>query len=130
MAKLSDASIKKLATCDADLQLVIKAAIDFMDFTVLCGHRTNEEQEILFKQGLTKARAGESKHNVFPSRAVDLAPYPVDFNDSSRYYYLAGTIMTLASRLGIKMRFGGDWNMDKSFKDEAFKDLGHFELMP
>ena len=129
MNKFSDASIKKLATCDPDLQMVIKSALDIVDFTVLCGHRTNEEQQILFDQGLTKAKPGESKHNVFPSKAVDLAPHPIDFKDTSRYYFLAGIIITLSKRLGIKIRWGGDWNMDFSFKDEKFKDLGHFELI-
>lgn len=128
MPKLADVSIKKLSTCDTKLQLIISEAIKITDFSVICGHRSDEEQDDLFKSGKSKKKGGTSKHNAFPSLAVDLAPYPIDFNDRDRFFFLAGIIKTIAYRLGIKIRLGCDWNGDQQFKNETFQDLGHFEL--
>lgn len=128
MAKLSDSSIKKIATCDSRLQEIIREAIKIIDFSVLSGHRSIEEQDNLFMSGATKNRGGKSKHNEYPSLAVDLAPYPIDFADRDRYFHLAGVIRAVAFKLGIKIRYGGDWNSDNQFRDERFQDLGHFEL--
>lgn len=128
MAKLSDASIRKLATCESQLQEIIREAIKITDFSVICGHRSLEEQSELYRFGKSQKKGGESKHNVFPSLAVDLAPYPIDFADRDRFFYLAGIIKATAFKLGIKIRMGCDWNGDGQFRSEVFQDLGHFEL--
>ena len=36
--------------------------------------------------------------------------------------------MSVANRLGLKVRWGGDWDGDFEFKDQNFHDLPHFEL--
>ncbi len=128
MAKLSDASIRKLATCDTRIQMIVKEAIKVMDFSVLCGHRSSEEQDDLFRQGLSKKAAGTSKHNIFPSLAIDIAPFPIDFKDRDRYMFMAGVMFTMANRLSMKLRWGGDWNGDGNTRAERFQDLGHFEI--
>ena len=77
----------------------------------------------------------DSKHNAEPSLAVDLTPYPVDWNDREAFTYLAGWFMAVARMKGYKVRWGGDWNGTdgnrggRSLKDNSFDDLGHFELM-
>jgi hypothetical protein len=35
----------------------------------------------------------------------------------------------MASSMGIKIRWGGDWNGDWKVKDNHFDDLPHFELI-
>jgi hypothetical protein len=60
--------------------------------------------------------------------AVDVAPYPVDWNDKERFYYFAGFVKGVASSLGISIRWGGDWNSDNNLKNQTFFDLPHFEL--
>lgn len=128
MPKLSDASIKKLATCESQLQDLIREAIKITDLSVIWGHRSDEEQNVLFMQGKSKLRGGKSKHNEYPSEAVDIAPYPIDFSDRDRFFYLVGIIKATAFKLGIKIRFGCDWNSNDQFRDEKFQDLGHIEL--
>jgi len=36
--------------------------------------------------------------------------------------------MGVASQMGIKIRWGGDWDSDGSVCDNKFNDLVHFEL--
>jgi hypothetical protein len=64
-----------------------------------------------------------------PSRAVDVAPYPIDWNDFKRFYHFAGIVRAVAHQRGVKIRWGGDWDSDFDFKDERFLDLPHFELV-
>ena len=40
----------------------------------------------------------------------------------------AGYVQGVAEQLGIKIRWGGDWDSDFDFKDQTFNDLVHFEL--
>jgi hypothetical protein len=83
----------------------------------------------LFRQGKSKLRAGQSKHNSDPSRAVDVAPYPIDWNNMHRFYLLAGFMFQAASQLDIKLRWGMDWDMDWIHTDQTFFDAPHFELV-
>ena len=128
MPTLSITSVQKLSTCDLRIRENIEEAIKITDFTVICGHRTIEEQADLFQSGRSQKKAGDSEHNIFPSRAIDLAPYPIDFADRDRFFFLAGVIKATASKLNIQIRMGCDWNGDGQFRPEKFQDLGHFEL--
>jgi peptidoglycan LD-endopeptidase CwlK len=133
-AKLSQRSLDRLNTCEADLVRVVRRAEELSpyDFTVLEGHRTRERQAQLYKEGKTQidgvSRLG--KHNYTPSRAVDIAPYPVswDLADHWRFDVLAGCMFAAAAELGVSLRWGGDFNGDGKRKPGNFLDLPHFEL--
>ena len=115
MPGFSKKSYSKLMECHEDLQKVFIEAIRYFDFSVLCGRRTHSEQFALFKQGREQrgeswVKVGnvvtncdgvnkESKHNWYPSIAVDVAPYPIDWNDLYRFYRLAGVVGQIAYRL-------------------------------
>ena len=122
----------KLAECKLKLQEIARGAIDIMDFTVITGKRSKEEQRKKYAKGLSKVRWPDSKHNVenecFKSEAFDLAPYPIDWQDEERFYLLAGVIITIAKQKEIDLRWGGDWDSDMDVHDQTFNDLGHFEL--
>ena len=129
MPDLSEKSIERLNTCHPDLVKVVMQAIKMIDFKVICGERNKQEQDIAFENGLSKQKWPNSKHNVLPfSTAIDLAPYPINWNDRNRFIFLAGCIMAIAHTMGIKMRWGGDWNSDGMFND-SFVDMPHFELV-
>lgn len=128
MPSFSTKSGLKLAECHPDLQRICDAVIKTYDFTVLEGFRDNDRQEELFRQGQSKLRAGQSKHNQNPSLAVDIAPYPIDWENRERFYLLAGMMFQAASEAGIALRWGGDWDGDWDHKDQTFHDLPHFEL--
>lgn len=66
------------------------------------------------------------------SNAVDIAPY-VDGHISWNEYhccYVAGIVMAIAKLKGIKIRWGGNWDMDSEpVTDQDFQDLVHYEIL-
>ena len=74
------------------------------------------EQDALYygRPQRTKVKFPNSKHNVMPSNAVDVMPYPIDWNDMNRLQDFAATVKARAKSLGIEVQWGGDW---KSFFD-------------
>lgn len=128
MPKFSRRSQANLDSCDPRIRLICETAIRHIDFSVVCGHRDQEAQDKAKASGNSKAAWGESKHNSLPSKAVDLAPYPLVWRDERQFARLAGRIEQIADQLGIAIRWGGDWDQDGKTIDETFLDLGHFEL--
>lgn len=126
---LSAKSLERLNTCHPDLQTLVLEVAKQFPVTVICGHRSKAEQDVAFLAGKSKVRWPNGQHNSLPSRAVDLAPDPIDWNDVRRFYYLSGYIRGVAERLGIKVRIGADWNGNFDIKDQNFHDLPHVELL-
>lgn len=132
MPKFGSASEVQLATVDQRLVRVCREAIKYLDFTVIEGHRGKEAQNRAFAKGASKLPWPKGNHNAFPSRAVDLAPFPVDWSEGqlphARFALLAGVMLTVSRQLGIPIRWGVDWNRNWDPRDESFLDWGHFEL--
>src|SRR5882762_10065941 len=117
-------SLTKLATIDRKLYDICTEANKVMPFKVIAGFRNQEQQNADFAKGVTKLKWPDGKHNKSPSLAVDLAPDPIDWNDTARFYVLAGIMLAVASSKGIKLRWGGDWNGNFDIKHNSFNDLG------
>lgn len=128
MPTLSKTSKARLATCDIRLQKIVEEAIKITDFSVLCGHRGKEEQDLAYARGFSKVKYPNSKHNGLPSKAVDLAPWPINWNNIDRFIKLADIILKIAKQKKIKIRWGADWNRNGEWRDEKFRDWPHFEL--
>ena len=122
-------STQKLETLHPDLQLILNEAIKIYDFSVICGHRNEEDQNKAFQEGNSRLKWPQSKHNSQPSIAVDIAPYPIDWKNRDRFIFLAGIIYCISQQLGIEIRFGGNWSMSWQFENQKFDDLVHFELV-
>lgn len=129
MPRYSVQSVVKLKDCHEDLQSLFREVIKHFDNAILTGHRDKEEQEYAFKQGHTQLRFPNGKHNKLPSKAVDSAPYPIDWDDRERFHYYAGFVKGIAASMGLKIRWGGDWDQDTEVSDNKFDDLVHFELV-
>lgn len=129
MALFSKSSLDRLDTCDPRLQATLLKVIHNFDCMVLCGHRDKTEQDTAFASGASKLKWPASKHNSTPSKAVDVLPYPINWADTQRITYFAGYVMATALSLGVKLRWGGDWDKDTDLKDNTFDDLAHFELV-
>ena len=127
MPKFGKQSERVLITCHIDLQRVAREVIKGSDFSVVSGHRTPAEQADLVRRGLSLT-ATRSKHLADPSEAMDLAPYPIDWRDQDRFLHLAGRVLQAGAYLGVRLRWGGDWDSDGDLRDQNFMDLGHFEL--
>lgn len=135
MPAFSDFSLQNLKSCHLDLQIMGHEVIKYFDIRVLCGHRTEAEQtaELNADPPTTTLAWPNSKHNSYPSMAVDWVPYPVSWERSimnyARFYHLAGLVRGLALKMDINIRWGGDWDSDFVFTDQRFHDLPHFELV-
>lgn len=130
MPEFGATSEKQLATCHEDLQTVLRDAVQYFDFSVVEGHRNEEDQEAAFARGASQKHWPDGNHNKLPSKAADCMPYPIDWSDKGRerVILMAGFILASARRLGISVRWGGDWNMNDDTRDEGFRDIDHFEL--
>ena len=122
-------SRERLATCDDRLQKVFNEVIKYWDCSVLEGHRDERNQDRLYSEGKTKVRYPMGRHNSKPSRAADVVPYPVDWEARERFHFFSGFVLGVARRMGITLRWGGDWNMNFEVDDNKFDDFPHFELV-
>lgn len=130
MPKFSGQSLKRLKTCDEQLQRLFLTVGKEYDCTILEGHRGRRKQNGAFNRGTSKVRWPNGRHNSIPSKGIDVAPYPIDWKNEKRFYHFAGYVQGKASEMGIKIRFGGDWDKDFDLDDQDFNDLVHFELTP
>lgn len=160
MPQYGQSSRSKLHTCHRDIQTNMNVLILYFDNTVIFGHRTPEEQFELFKKGRKFiGRPGEeqnankwiienkreivthkdgyiklSRHNKYPSEAIDIAPWPLNWNKKNRFYYQAGIVQWVSHKLYAEgktehvLKWGADWDMDHDFDDHDFVDLPHFQL--
>ena len=109
----SDKSHRKLNTCNPDLIRLFNEVIKYRDCKILCGRRNKTEQDKLYPK-FTKVKYPNSRHNKIPSQAVDVVPYPVDWNDIDRFREFAGFVLGIAAMLEIEVKWGGQF---KSFFD-------------
>jgi len=116
---------------DKNLQDAFEAAVSIWEINypkrakpfLTCTFRSNEEQAQLYAQGrtapgkkVTNAKPGQSKHNLFPSKAFDIA-----FNIQGRLDWdsqLFKDFAAIIKPMGIK--WGGDF--------KSIKDNPHFEI--
>ena len=135
---LGKRSLENLRGVEPRLISVVLRAITLtkQDFSVTCGIRSREEQRKLYAQGRTAPGpivtwTLNSRH--FPDadgygRAVDLAPYPVDWDDLSKFDEIARAMFQAAKDLGVKIRWGADWDQDGKPRERGESDSPHFEL--
>ena len=130
MYRFGSKSKERLSTCDPRLiELCEKVlALQVMDFTVITGYRGEAEQDDKFAKGLSKVKFPNGKHNIFLSKAVDLAPYPIDWSHKLRFGMLAGLMHAVASTIGVTLRWGGNFDGNWDTKHDEW-DPGHFEIV-
>ena len=144
MAKFSKTSEDRLKTCHQDLQILFGYVVQHFDCSIISGHRTPGEQYELYKKGRTEIdghwviedkrnvvtyKDGVkklSKHNTWPSVAVDVMPFPINWKDTDGAtkfaYYVLGVAQTLKSygQIEHEIEWGGDWT--------SLRDYPHFQL--
>jgi len=124
MPRFGRKSKERLKGVDAKLVNVANELIKLMDVTVIEGLRSQERQNELVAQGKSKTKFG--KHVA--GKALDLAPYPIDWDDRERFHYMGGLIRGIGHSLGVDVRWGGDWDSDGEIADNNFDDLVHVEI--
>ena len=132
MNHFSKESLDKLDGVHHLLADICFKVLHYHDCKILSGVRTLEEQKRLVAEG--KSKTLNSYHLVQDDGfgyAVDVAPYPIDWSDTKRFYYFAGIFLTVAKDIlpeDYYIRWGGDWDIDNDLNDQTFNDLVHFEL--
>lgn len=129
MYKFGKTSQARLDTCHPKLQEILNEAIKYTDFSVTCGYRSEADQQKAFESGDSKLKYPKSKHNTKPSMAVDVAPWPIDWDNIPRFAILAGIIKGIAMAKGIDVRLGCDWAGDGDITNQKFMDWPHIELV-
>ena len=116
--KLGNRSLQNLSGVHPDLVAVVKRAIQIteQDFTVIEGVRNIERQRQLVAKGASKTM--NSRH--ITGHAVDMVPWPVDWNDLDRFEVVSEAMKAAAEELNISIVWGGDW--------KSFYDGPHYEL--
>ena len=148
---LSSRSMKNLEGVDANLVKVVQLAIQLskQDFMVLEGVRSREQCMVNYGKGRTVAQCtakgipakyAQPKlnkvtwlNNPFSSKhcygkAVDLVPYPIDWNTLSKFDEIAKAMFQAAKQLGVSIRWGADWNSDGRPREKGETDSPHFEI--
>lgn len=115
---LGDRSRRNLNGVHPDLVKVVERAIEIteVDFTVIEGLRTKERQAQLFRDRFTKTLS--SRH--LTGHAVDIAPYPIDWEDKVRFARVAKAMKQAARELNVAIVWGGDWKNSW--------DMPHYQL--
>jgi len=128
MPSFSRKSNEIVNTCTAGSQAILREAIKHFDFSVIWGHRGEDDQNEAFDAGASRNRWPTSKHNKYPSRAFDIVPYPEGYGaDYGRFYEMATYIYAAASKLGIPIEWGGHW-ISYTGKGHNDRDWAHFNL--
>lgn len=133
---------------------VLRRAIEIspLDWMILEGVRSNARQHQLYGQGRSQAELKAKGVNPILSkpempkvtwtltsnhfvqkdgfgRAVDVVPYPVDWNTSSKFDAIAASIFKAADELGEEVRWGADWDQDGNPRERGETDSPHFEIV-
>ena len=149
MYQLSQRSLDKLEGVDERLVKIVCRAIELtdVDFGVIQGLRTEEEQRALVEKGASQTM--KSKH--LEGKAVDLMAYVAGKGcwELNVYDNIADAMQQAATEEGVQIRWGAAWNISdirewdgtmeeamnhyvdtrRSEGKRPFIDAPHFELM-
>lgn len=124
--KLSSTSKRNMAGVHEDLKRIAERAIEItkVDFGIPStgGLRTSEQQNDLFKKGVSKCDGYDKKSYHQTGRALDFYAY-VDGRaswDELHLTMIATAFLQAASELGIQLEWGGLFR--------SFKDMPHVQL--
>jgi peptidoglycan L-alanyl-D-glutamate endopeptidase CwlK len=128
-----------LAGVHPRLAAVVEAAIkrSAVDFKVIEGVRTPERQRELYAQGRTKPGnivtwTLKSNHLVQADglgHAVDLLVAPYDWKEGPQWKQMADAMLSAAKDLGVRVRWGKDWNQNGKIGEKGETDGPHFEIV-
>lgn len=137
MFKLGERSKSRLAGVQTPLRRVVERAIELStaDFTVIEGLRSLERQQALYAQGRTtpgKVVTWTMNSRHLEGAAVDLAPVDssgrILWEDIPAFDQVAEAMFAAADELGVRIRWGADWDQDGKPRERGEGDSPHFEL--
>lgn len=157
--RYSPASQAHHDTLCPELQETMSLVLERWDHTLFFGYRGEAAQNAALANGTSTKKFGESKHNVFPSDAVDAGPYYPDapkggidwrtdkelliaaqrgdwvafraiLENIKRWYAFSAFVRGVGWGKGrYIIRSGCDWDNDQRFNDHSLIDLPHHEIV-
>ena len=144
MNRWSKKSKRLLDTCHMDIQILMNEVLKIQDCTIVEGARSEERQNELYEQGLSKVKYPNSKHNLTPDRslshAVDVVPYirgAVSW-DKEDILVFTGIVYAVWYKLYStnvithRIRLGMNWDthpLGRDHKLNSFFDGAHIEIV-
>ncbi len=122
MPKFGRRSNINLTTCHPKLQRLFREVVKTYDCSILYGHRGEDEQNAAFYDDKSTKKWPDSKHNSVPSMAIDVAPWPINWDNIDRFSHFAGYVQCIADQMGIKVAWGGWWNHPKDYVHWQLKE--------
>ncbi len=134
----------KLDTVHPHLRMIAIRALQRSpyDITIVHGWRGEEIQNALFDSHASTKRFPDSRHNksqdpglpdpLKVSDAIDFAPWidgGIPWNETHIFAAIAGLMFAAADELGLKIRWGGDWDTDGNTREHKLQDWGHIEII-
>ena len=116
MPNFGERSSKMKGTCDSDLIRLFTEVIKYYDCKITDGHRGKVAQNAAYRDDKSDYEYPLSAHNKTPSRAIDVCPYPIDYEDRERFIFFRGLVSGIAYTMNIRLKPTIDW------------DLMHYEL--
>ena len=144
MPAFGSRSLSRLEGVHPDLVKVHKTAIVLVDYTILEGKRSLEQQKENVRKGVSKTL--DSRHLDEPfALATDIAPWWPDephvrWPDAQgltqkqrdeiwmRWLTTIGIILGVGHAMGIPLTSGLDWDRDFNFMEHSFHDWPHIQL--
>lgn len=131
MFRFSKRSEQNMLNVKPQLVRVVRRALEISpaDFIVIEGRRTIERQRELYSQGRTTPGkivtwTMQSKH--LTGDAVDLLPVVGGWEGD--FPAIKNAMFAAAKELGVKIRWGADWNQNGRPYEKGETDSPHFEL--
>ena len=129
MYSFSRASKRNLAAVDYRLQVLMEAVVQTLDISITSGLRSTEQQQDLYKKGVTTKDGVNNLSMHQLGLAVDFCAYgnTASFKgiDNS---FIAGFIYATALQMKINIRCGARWD-NKLCSDATLFDPYHIEIV-
>ena len=125
MASFAKKSMSQLMSCERDIQTIFQEVVKYADCSIIEGHRSAERQHEHWKKGRKLTRPAndpkkaeswkvlekkkivthkdgytkKSRHQGYPSPAVDVVPYPEMWSSKDAFQRLIGVVNWVQDRL-------------------------------
>jgi len=145
MASFGRKSQAKLDTVHNVLEELCTRVVEHQDITILVGHRPEDKQNAAYNSGNSSKKWPDSNHNLMPSMAIDVAPWPIpdgwgdlNWKERVKFYEVIAIVRFCWGQLckefpevgeKYRLRLGADWDGDGDYRDQKFDDLPHIELV-
>jgi peptidoglycan L-alanyl-D-glutamate endopeptidase CwlK len=126
--KWGKTSLTNLSQAHFILQKLADKALEIskQDLKIICAYRNEADQNKAFAEGTSKLKWPKSKHNCYPSEAIDIVPLPLDWENIDAFEVMVQTFEEAWELLDEDITKG--WIMQVG-ADFSFRDYPHIQIV-